>query len=229
MSQYENNPGATYTPAAGHHLLTPLYDLGVALTTREALWRNRLVELLSPQEDDVILDIGAGTGSLATLLARQNPATRYYGIDPDEAAINIAQAKAVRAGTSPVFKVAHFSKDAVSGWPKPTKATLCLVLHQVPLDEKLRLLREIHSTLDAGGMLFIADYGEQRSWLMRTLFRSTIQRLDGVSDTQPNADGVLVPLMAQAGFAQIEEPAQFNTITGSISILKGIKAGQHTE
>ena len=63
---------------------------------------------------------------------------------------------------------------------------------------------------------------------MRTLFRSTIQRLDGVSDTQPNADGVLVPLMTQAGFAQIEEPAQFNTITGSISILKGTKIGQRT-
>ena len=229
MSQYENNQGAAYTPAAGHHLLTPLYDLGVALTTRETLWRNRLVELLAPQDDDIVLDIGAGTGSLATLLAKRNPATRYFGIDPDQAAIDIAQAKAAREGTSPTFKVAHFSQDAVSNWPKPTKATLCLVLHQVPLDEKSRLLRAIHSTLAAGGALFIADYSEQRSWLMRTLFRSTIQRLDGVSDTQPNADGVLVPLMAQAGFAQIEEPAQFNTVTGSISILKGIKAGQHTE
>ncbi len=226
MSQHEQNPGAAYTPPAGHHLLTPLYDLGVALTTRETLWRSRLVELLSPQDDDIVLDIGAGTGSLATLLARRNPATRYFGIDPDQAAIDIAQAKAAREGTSPVFKVAHFSQNAVSSWPKPTKATLCLVLHQVPLDEKLRLLRAIYSTLNVGGMLFIADYSEQRSWLMRTLFRSTIQRLDGVSDTQPNADGVLVPLMAQAGFAQIEEPAQFNTITGSISILKGIKAGQ---
>lgn len=229
MTQYEQNPGVTYTPPAGHHLLTPLYDLGVALTTREALWRNRLVELLSPQDDDVILDIGAGTGSLASLLAKRNPATRYFGIDPDQAAIDIAQAKAAREETSATFKVAHFSQDAVSSWPKPTKATLCLVLHQVPLDEKLRLLRAIHSTLDAGGMLFIADYSEQRSWLMRTLFRSTIQRLDGLSDTQPNADGVLVPLMAQAGFVQIEEPAQFNTITGSISILKGIKAGPNTE
>jgi ubiquinone/menaquinone biosynthesis C-methylase UbiE len=228
MIQDENNQGELYTPAAGHHLLTPLYDLGVALTTREALWRNRLVELLSPQDDDVILDIGAGTDSLATLLAKRNPATRYFGIDPDQAAIDIAQAKAAREETSATFKVAHFSKDAVSSWPTPTKATLCLVLHQVPLDEKLRLLRAIHSTLDAGGILFIADYSEQRSWLMRMLFRSTIQRLDGVSDTQPNADGVLVPLMAQAGFVQIEEPAQFNTITGSISILKGTKSGRDT-
>lgn len=228
MTQHKVNPSADYTPPAGLHLLTPLYDLGVALTTREALWRNKLVELLSPRDDDTVLDIGAGTGSLATLLARHNPSTRYYGIDPDRAAIDIARAKAAREGTSPVFKVGHFSKDAVSSWPKPTKATLCLVLHQVPLDEKLRLLRAIHSVLDTGGMLFIADYGEQRSSLMRTLFRSTIQRLDGVSDTQPNADGMLVPLMAQAGFSRIEEPAQFNTITGSISILTGIKAEQHT-
>ena len=28
-----------YTPPAGHHFLTPLYDVGVRLSTREKLWR----------------------------------------------------------------------------------------------------------------------------------------------------------------------------------------------
>ena len=57
----------SYTPPAGHHFLTPLYDVGVRLSTRETVWRSALVELMSPKEQDVLLDIGAGTGSLAPL------------------------------------------------------------------------------------------------------------------------------------------------------------------
>jgi hypothetical protein len=36
------------------------------------------------------------------------------------------------------------------------------------------------------GELHIADYAEQRSWLMRSLFR-IIQKIDGVENTQANA------------------------------------------
>ena len=77
--------------------------------------------------------------------------------------------------------------------------------------------------LPTGGRLYIADYGKQSSWLMRKLFRATIQKLDGIADTQPNADGVLVPLMIEAGFSGARELKRFNTITGSISILCGVK------
>lgn len=217
-------PGSrSYTPPAGHHFLTPLYDIGVRLSTRETVWRSALVELVSPKEDDILLDIGAGTGSLAPLLARKNPATSYFGIDPDQDAIAIARKKARRAGIGAEFAQGLFSAGGVADWPAPTVATLCLVLHQVPLDEKLRLLREIHSALQTGGRLYIADYGEQRSWLMRRLFRATIQKLDGIADTQPNADGVLVPLMIEAGFSDARELKQLNTITGSISILCAVK------
>ena len=131
--------------------------------------------------------------------------------------------KARRAAIKAEFAQGLFSADTAADWPAPTLATLCLVLHQVPLDEKLRLLLEIHSILRTAGRLYIADYGEQRSWLMRRLFRATIQKLDGMADTQPNADGVLVPLMIEAGFSNVREIKQINTITGSISILCGEK------
>lgn len=212
-----------YTPPAGHHFLTPLYDVGVRLSTREMLWRAALVDLIAPEDSDVLLDIGAGTGSLAPILAKRNPATQYIGVDPDAAALAIARNKASARGIRAEFIHAPFSAEAIAAWPAPSVATLCLVLHQVPLAEKLRLLLEIHQVLQPDGKLYIADYGEQRSWLMRKLFGATIRKLDGYADTQPNADGVLIPLMIEAGFSEVSERRQFNTITGSISILSGTK------
>lgn len=217
---------ANYTPPAGYSFLTPLYDIGVRLTTREVKWRKTLVGLITPNDNDVLLDVGAGTGSLAPLMAQANPAITYLGIDPDENAIEIARAKAQRAGIDVEFKRTMMSADAVADWPAPNIATLCLVLHQVPLAEKRRLLSEVHSVLEPGGRLFVADYGEQTSWLMRKLFRATIQQLDGIADTQPNADGLLIPLMSRAGFAEVRELRKFNTITGSISIISAMKRAE---
>jgi len=148
-----------YTPPAGYHFLTPLYDVGVRLSTRETVWRSAMVELMSPKDDDVLLDIGSGTGSLALVLARKNAATRYFGIDPDRHAVQIARDKVRRA--------------------RPRETNL-------------------------------ANSGKSASsWR--------------IADTQPNADGVLLPLMGEAGFANARELKRFDTVTGSISILSGTK------
>lgn len=212
-----------YTPAAGYHILTPLYDFGVAVTTRERVWRSRLVRHMAPAESEVILDIGSGTGNLALAIARHCPGVRYLGIDPDETATRIARSKTAQLVPPPEFLVGFFSASAVAHWPAPAKIAICLVLHQVGLEEKARLLREALHTLAPGGKLYVADYGEQRGRLMRMLFRLTIQQLDGVQDTQPNADGMLPVLMGEAGFRDIRELETFRTPTGAIAIIEAGK------
>lgn len=212
-----------YTPAAGYHMLTPLYDFGVAVTTRERMWRSSLVRHMAPTEGEVILDIGSGTGNLALAIGRQSQGVRYFGIDPDEAATRIAQSKTAQLVPPPEFLVGFFSTSAVAHWPAPAKIAICLVLHQVGLEEKARLLREAWHKLTPGGKLYVADYGEQRGRLMRLLFRLTIQQLDGVQDTQPNADGMLPVLMREAGFQDIRELETFRTPTGAITIIQAGK------
>ncbi|GAJ04365.1 unnamed protein product, partial [marine sediment metagenome] len=86
-------------------------------------------------------------------------------------------------------------------------------------------LREARQVLAPGGKLYVTDYGEQRSRLMRLLFRLTIQQLDGVQDTQPNADGLLPVLMREAGFCDVRELETFRTPTGAIAIIEARKPG----
>ena len=214
----------SYTPAAGYHVLTPLYDFGLAVTTRERVWRDRLVYHMALTEGEVILDIGSGTGNLALAIARHSQGVRYLGIDPDEAATRIARAKTAQLVPAPEFLVGFLSASTVAHWPAPAKIAICLVLHQVGLTEKARLLREAWHKLAPGGELYVADYGEQRSRFMRLLFRLTVQQLDGVHDTQPNADGMLPVLMREAGFGDIREIETFPTPTGAIAILRARKA-----
>lgn len=107
---------------------------------------------------------------------------------------------------------------------RPTKIVSSLVFHQVPMAEKKAALAAAYKALAGGGEVHIADYGLQRTWLMRTLFRGIIQNLDGQENTEPNARGVLPHLMRVAGFRDVEETLVLPTPSGSISLYRGDKS-----
>ena len=212
-----------HTPPLGFAALTPLYDRAVRLMTREASWRTRLIERIAPRKGDIVLDVGSGTGSLAIALTAAAPGCRVRGVDPDYAAVELARKKAALAGSSATFEHGTFSIPATHIDGAVDKITCSLVLHQVPLAEKRRLLRAIFVRLRPGGQLFIADYGLQPTFVMRLAFRLTVQMLDGKSDTQPNADGILPPLIAEAGFVGMTLLDCFDTATGRIDIIRAEK------
>jgi ubiquinone/menaquinone biosynthesis C-methylase UbiE len=213
-----------FTPAAGHHLLTPLYDLGVALLTREERWRSALVAQVAPTCDDVIVDVGCGTGSLLLRLAEAAPSARLIGIDPDPAILARARKRLAAAGLSAELHqgFARGVADLIAG-PSPTKLVSSLVFHQVPLEEKRAAFAAAYRSLGKGGELHIADYGLQRTPLMRLLFGAIIQNLDGRANTGPNARGVLPELMGSAGFLGVQETLVIPTPSGSISLYRGTR------
>lgn len=91
------------------------------------------------------------------------------------------------------------------------------------MEEKVAALAAMYAALEDGGELHIADYGLQRTPLMRALFRGVIQNLDGRVNTESNARGVLPDLMRAAGFRSVEETLGIPTISGSISLYRGIR------
>ncbi|MFI9106095.1 class I SAM-dependent methyltransferase [Streptomyces fildesensis] len=210
----------TFTPALGRFAPTRFYDPVVALT-RERLWRSLLAMHVAPQPDDVIVDVGCGTGSLALLLSRVQPSARIVGVDPDPDVLRVARRKADAAGVAPEWRAGMGDAlTEVLGVDVASTVVSSLVLHQCPVAMKRAILASMFSVLRPGGKVVIADYGLQRTRRMRLAFR-VVQMADGKADTQPNADGILPVLMSEAGFRDVREAEVVSTVTGSISVCVG--------
>lgn len=214
----------SFTPALGFAWLTPWYDLAIRTLTRERRWRSQLVCEMNPNEGDRILDVGCGTGQLGLAILQRAPGVRFVGIDPDPQVLDIARRRFAHADVAAEFVRGFVNDSSLAGHPPFTKVVCSLVLHQVAVAEKRRILGTMYKLLQPSGELFIADYAEQPTMLMRTLFRLTVQRLDGRTNTQPNVRGILRQLMEEVGFARIRRVHQVNTATGTISIYRAMKA-----
>jgi trans-aconitate methyltransferase len=210
-----------FTPAVP---LLWTYDLIVAGFTRERNWRTALLQQVDAREGDVIADIGCGTGSLLALLGKSLTTAKLIGIDPDSRILVTAGRKLIAAGIRTQLHRGYLREAAtILRGTGTNKIVSSLVFHQVPLSEKRAGLAAIFSALGPNGELHIADYGLQRTRLMRCLFK-TVQYVDGYEDTQPNAEGILPTLMREAGFANVEENSVIATLTGSISLYRGVRS-----
>lgn len=205
-----------FTPAAGRFVPTSAYDRLLALLTREALWREALLETIAPKPGQRILDVGCGTGSLAILIKQAAPGATVVGLDPDDKARSIAQGKAEAAGVVVEWQ-SGFARDAAN-FGLFDKVVSSLVFHQVPVAEKRAGLAAMLAATKPGGAMIVCDYAAQRSWLMRQAFK-IVQSADGRQNTQPNADGFLEAELEVIAGKPITAKEAFDTPTGTISIF----------
>jgi SAM-dependent methyltransferase len=196
-----------FTPALGRPGLTRAYDLAIRLLTRETVWRSEFLRQVAPHNNETIIDVGCGTGTFALMLKRAAPGARITAIDPDPHVLALARKKAEAAGIEIAWRQG-FARDVAGLGGSYDKAVSSLVFHQVPL---------------AGKREGVADYAHQSGALMRALFRLTVQGIDGLADTQPNADGALESILSDYDEAAVAPQAVVPTATGAISLFKAIK------
>jgi ubiquinone/menaquinone biosynthesis C-methylase UbiE len=218
-------PGrSTIIPAGGRFVPTHAYDAIVAATMRERRWRawvaNDVASRIGPEP--AIVDIGAGTGSLACVLRERMPTA----VEPDERARRIGQAKTASRGaagshrlTAPIAWVDAHAEALSLADDSQDAAVMALMLHHLTGADKRRALCQARRVLRPGGLLYVADFGRPRDPLMAAAF-ALIQLTDGVATTRDHRAGRLPKLIAENGFATTATVLRLRTLFGSFEVLR---------
>ena len=213
-----------FVPALGR-LGTRFYDPVVRLTTREARFKHRLLDIAGIRAGERVLDLGCGTGTLAIGARERQPAARIVGLDADPGMLERARRKAQAAGVE--LELDQGSATELPYRDRSFDVVLSsLLFHHLDRDAKEAAAREIARVLAPGGRLAIADWGAPSDPVMRALF-VTIQLVDGFGTTADNVAGHLPDILSGAGLAAVHERERLRTVYGSLVLLQaGARRGR---
>jgi ubiquinone/menaquinone biosynthesis C-methylase UbiE len=211
-----------YVSALRFRWLTRFYDPVVAVTTREAMFRRRLLEQASPQAGQGVLDLACGSGTMATLIKRRYPQVSVTGLDADPEILALARAKAQGAGMDIRFDEG-LSNALPYGEAEFDVVFSSLFFHHLDSDSKARTLQEVIRVLRPGGTLHACDWGRPSNAALRLSF-SFVRILDGFEVTRDNAQGRLPQMMKVAGFTGVAVTSTLNTPLGTLDFIVAEKA-----
>ena len=209
-----------YIPALGSDWLTPLYDPLLRWVMQEDTFKRDLVRRAQIRTGQRVLDLGCGTGTLTILVKQTHPGAEVVGLDGDPEILEIARAKAAKAGVDVVLDdgMAYQLPYADQSFDRVLSS---LVFHHLTRENKRRALRETFRVLRPGGEVLVVDFGKPHN-AYASLLALIIRRLEQASD---NIKGLLPEMFRNAGFEQVEELARFTTMFGTLSFYRGRKPG----
>jgi ubiquinone/menaquinone biosynthesis C-methylase UbiE len=190
------------------------YDLLVWLLThgRHRVFREQQVALAHLAPDEVVLDVGCGTGSLAIAAKRQVGETgTVVGVDASPAMIARAAAKAARSNVDVPFRV-----GVAEALPFPDghfDAVLSsLMLHHLPRTARKQCAREIRRVLKPGGRVLVVDFAHAQA---RTGFFAHFHRHGHVDPRE------VVSLLDEAGLRSIKSgPVGIGTLQFVLAVAE---------
>jgi ubiquinone/menaquinone biosynthesis C-methylase UbiE len=207
-----------YLPALRFPALTRFYDPLIRLTTRESLFKRRLVEQARSAPGQRVLDLGCGTGTLALLVKARQPAADVVGLDADPEMLDQARSKAEQAGVE-LRLDEGFSTELPYPDSSFDRVLSTLFFHHLDLESKRRSAREIARVLDTGGELHVADWGRPSDPLMAAAFLG-VRLFDGFENTRENARGALPSIFEQAGLVDAEQTDRLRTPFGTLALYR---------
>ena len=122
----------------------------------------------APQDARVLI-VGAGGGLELKVFAENHRDWQFDGVDPSAEMLKLAHST-----LGPLISRVHLHHGLIDVAPEgPFDAAACLLtLHFIPLEERLRTLREIHRRLKPGAPLVVAHLSFPRSEQERSLWLS---------------------------------------------------------
>jgi SAM-dependent methyltransferase len=205
-----------YLPALRWKALTPLFDGAVRVTARETAMKQLLLDQAGVTAADSVLDLGAGTGTLAIRLKQRCPGARVVGLDADAEVLARARRKAAAAGREIEF-VEGFSTDLPFPADSFDVVLSTLFFHHLTGADKRRTLAQVRRVLKPGGRLHVADWGRPGDPLMAALFLS-VRAFDGFEVTADNARGALPEMFEDAGLEDARECRRLRTVLGTLAL-----------
>jgi SAM-dependent methyltransferase len=166
-----------------------------------------LVEFAGIDEPGRVLDVGSGTGSLASTILKQKPRCSVVGIDPSPEYVAYAVSRVV-PGARATFEVGDARKLRFADATFDNCLSL-LAFNFIP--DPLGSLREIRRVTKAGGRIAAAvwDYGE--GMRMLRVFWDAAVRIDPRAERHDEKHmplcraGELLHVWEQAGLSNVEE------------------------
>lgn len=189
---------------------------------REKTFKRALLAQAGIAPQHRVLDLGCGTATLTTLIARSLPSAEVIGVDVDPQALRIARAKIERAGLDIRLDNARTSALPYAD-ASFDRVVSSLVFHHLTPDEKRQTAGDVFRVLRPGGELHVADWGTPQNGLLRAAFL-LVQLLDGFETTAENVRGVLPTVFRDAQFVEVEVTRQIATAFGSLSLLRARRA-----
>jgi ubiquinone/menaquinone biosynthesis C-methylase UbiE len=210
-----------FVPALRFDALTSLYDPVVAITSREAAFKRRLLEHARIKNGEAVLDLACGTGTLAIEVKKNHPKARVTGLDGDRTILARAKDKANDAGVK-----VDFERGLSNELPYDARSfdvvLSTLFFHHLTDEAKADTAEEIRRVLRLGGRLLIADWGRPQDPLMRLAFLN-VQLLDGFRNTSSNVAGKLPEFLREAGLKRVSVLDRMRTPLGTIEIVSGVR------
>jgi ubiquinone/menaquinone biosynthesis C-methylase UbiE len=199
-----------YLPAAGRDWRLPFYDPLVALMGAGHT-RQLLIDQAGLQPNHRILEIGCGTGTLLTLIARQYPVITAVGLDPDPKALARARTKAHRSRVTIQFDQGFADRTPYAD-ATFDRVLSSFMFHHLSAQDKLPTLREVRRVLRPGGMFVMLDFAgdAKQGWLGRHMHAG--------HRFEDNATDRVLALMRQAGFDEPKRTREDTVLFGHMPV-----------
>ena len=208
-----------YIPALSFDFLTKFYDTIISLTMPEKNFRNALVEECFEQQSNLnALEFGIGTASNSIIAKKRFPANNITGIDVDTKVLGIAKKK-IEFENVEILLIQYDGVNSNLPGENFDLVFSSLVFHHLNRQQKEQAFIEINRLLKKNGKLIFVDWGKPENLFTKLGF-FMLRLFDGWSNTKDNYTGNYLNLIRNNGFKRPERIGHFNTVFGTLELVK---------